>query len=198
MVDLTVKPFTPLVKRDFFTPEELENVWHELHVLSDPNVLAREDDTGPARTTDGLILKRNRGVFLSDFYIDINYSPVFRHARKIFEGITAEFSELGFAESAVLSTVKSNMLLQYYEDSDHYKPHKDYATTTVLYWFCKEPQSFEGGDLIFRQIDEKIKFANNTMVMFPSWAEHEVTPVKMTAEGDRLGRFSVTQFLLLN
>lgn len=188
------KPFEVLVKDDFFTDYELGWIWKELTLLSRPGVLADPSETGSART-DNAPIKKNLGIFLHDYYCNVEHSPIFQFTRKIFQGITEEFSLLDFANVLVLSTRSSRFLLQYYEDSDHYPPHQDQCLTTVLYWLCKDPESFEGGDLYFPYLDETIKFKNNRMIMFPSWAYHSVTPVKMLKEGENLGRYSVTQFL---
>lgn len=190
-----MKPFTPLIKDNFFRDDELDLIWSELTLLSQPGILREPEGSGTA-TEDGEVLKRNRGLFLNEFYMDLTVSPLYRSCSRVFEGVTEEYSELGFAESFVLSTRKSNLLVQYYEDSDNYRLHKDLSITTVLYWFCKAPQSFEGGDLYFEDLDETIPFKSNRMVMFPSWARHAVTPVRMAKQDEPLmGRFSVTHFL---
>lgn len=191
-----MKPFQVLVKDDFFSEDELEMIWHELTILSSPSVLKEPQETGSARE-QGKIIKQNRGIFLHEFYAHISYSPLFNATRKIFDGITEEFSEFGFAEASVLSTKTSTYLLQYYENADFYDYHFDSSITTVLYWLCKEPQAFSGGNLLFPELETTIDFKHNRMVMFPSWAKHGVSAVEMSETGNLLGRFSITQFLTL-
>lgn len=189
------REYEPLIIREFFTPHELEEIWHELRFLSQDSVLQNPEHTGTATEGDK-ILKKNRGVFFTDVYRNIQVSPTYRHAQKIFDGITENFSEMSFANWPVLQTSHSSWLLSYYENSDYYSPHRDRATTTVLFWFCQEPRAFSGGNLHFHEIDEEVEFQNNTMVMFPSWAQHSVDPVKMENKtGAFQGRYCVTAFL---
>ena len=192
------KPFEYLLRDDFFTESELKLIWSEIALLSDPAVLRSEHDTGSAvNLQTGEPLKKNRGLFLLDFYTDLMNSPTFRAARKIFDNLTIEFSELCFANESVLMTRTSTMLISYYEDNDEYLKHRDTSAVTVLYWLCREPRGFEGGDLYFPQLDEWIEFKNNRMIMFPSQAFHQVSPVKLLAEPNTgMGRFCFSQFLL--
>lgn len=189
--------FEPLVKHDFFTEEELELIWCELKILARPHILRDPQDTNSAEV-DGVLLKNNKGVFLDKFYLDVTRSPAFEASLKIFSGVTEEFADLCYVNSPVLQTRKSSMLLSYYENSDYYLPHQDQSITTVLYWLCKEPRAFTGGDLFFPEIDLTVPFQNNTMVMFPSVAEHGVTAVNMDENAPPLsGRFVFTHFLNL-
>lgn len=192
-----MKPFDILVKDNFFTPEELDIIWNEIHILSHPDVIRDPSETGSAKE-GGVLVKQNKGIFFQDFYCDVHASPMYRASRKLFEGYTEEFADLGFAESYILSSRRSSFLLSYYGDGDHYAPHRDSACSTVLYWFCKEPRAFTGGDIYFSDIDKTVEFKNNRMIIFPSWAEHEVDEVKMLEPDNGLnGRFCVTQFLTL-
>jgi hypothetical protein len=189
--------FEPLIKHDFFTEEELELIWCELKILARPFILQTPEQTNSARV-DGEIIKNNKGIFLDKFYLDMTKSPMFDACLKIFAGVTEEFANLCYVNSPVLQTRKSSMLLSYYEDSDYYLPHQDHSITTVLYWICQEPKAFTGGDLVFPEIDLTVPFINNTMVMFPSVAEHAVTKVKLDPNaGPHMGRFAITQFLNL-
>jgi predicted 2-oxoglutarate/Fe(II)-dependent dioxygenase YbiX len=187
--------FEPLIKKDFFTPDELELIWYELKLMSHPKVVNGPDLTKSA-TVDGVIQKTNKGIFFNEYFRDVTNSATFRAAGKIFEGITEEFADLSFVNSPVLQTGTSSMLLSYYEDSDYYKPHQDRSITTVLYWFCQEPKAFTGGDLVFPEIDMTVPFENNMMVMFPSVGSHAVTEVRLDPDSPPYsGRFAVTHFL---
>ena len=55
-----------------------------------------------------------------------------------------------------------------------------------------DPKSFKGGKLYFKEYDYSPYMENNTMVLFPSFEQHEVTKV----QGN--GRFSVNQFYFIN
>ena len=63
----------------------------------------------------------------------------------------------------------------------------------VLYGYVKSPQKFKGGDIYFEELDKKIEFKNNRMVMFPGWALHQVSPVVMDEDEEDLnGRVCIT------
>jgi hypothetical protein len=189
------RDYEPLVIRNFFTEAELDSIWYELKFLAQPHLLQDPEHTGTATENDKPI-KQNKGIFFADIYRSFDQSSIYTAGQKLFKGITEDFSEMSFANWPVLQTTHSRWLLSYYEDSDHYAPHRDTATTTVLFWFCQEPRAFTGGDLHFHEIDETVKFESNTMVMFPSWATHSVDPVKMKEKtGPHQGRFCVTAFL---
>jgi hypothetical protein len=189
-----------LLARDFFSAEELGRIWEELTFLNDPLIMLPPEKTSSAQDPDGRLLKNNSGLFLRDFYVDPLSSPLIRFSQKIFRHYTVEFSELYPTNRNILSTRVSNFLLSYYEDSDYYAPHSDHAETTVLFWFFREPKRFQGGDLTFDDTGEVITVENNTMIMFPSWALHSVSEVKMNEEhkNQKLGRYCFTRFLKLD
>ncbi len=193
------RPFEYLIKDNFFTEGELEKIWKEVDLLSDPEVLESSETTGSAvdpRT--GERLKRNKGVFLLNVYKLLEYSQTFRICRKIFQEDTTRFSKMCFANSAVMMTTTSTMLMSYYEDNDCYLPHQDNAVTTVLYWLNREPKGFTGGDLYLEDLDEWIPYRNNTMIMFPSHARHAVSEIRMKPDAaPGTGRYCFSQFLLL-
>jgi hypothetical protein len=190
-----VRPYEPLVIHNFFTEDELELIWCELKLLCRGGILREPFETGGAPAPDGGYLKQNKGILFSEFYLNIEDSPIYRASRKLFNGITRDFASMCFANNAILHTTYSTFLASYYEDGDYYLPHQDQATVTVLYWFCQEPRTFTGGDLLLHDLEEFVPFENNTMVMFPSNAVHSVSPVRMETKVPYGGRFCVTQAL---
>ena len=186
-----------IIKRNFFDESDLDLIWNEIQFLNNDYLMNDPIHTGTATDENGTPKKSNKGIFVSQLYKDYNYSSIWRASRKIFNGITEEFSKLHFCTRSVLSTNQSDILYSYYENGGYYAPHEDSCITTVLYWFCKKPKKFSGGNLIFNDTEEVIKFEHNTMVMFPSWAKHSVTEVIMEDEdmGKNLGRHCFTHFL---
>ena len=63
------------------------------------------------------------------------------------------------------------------------------------YYFHRRPQRFGGGDLLLHDADgsgfTRIEPQHNSIVFFPSWAVHQVTPVEgdLGAHGAQGGRF---------
>lgn len=186
-----------LVCKNFFDAEELDLIWDELNFLSNPVLMQPPGSTGTSSDTEGRPLKSNKGVFLEQIYKEPVVSSIWRCTKKIFSGFTSEFGNMHMANRLVLATTRSKTLVSYYENGDYYLPHLDSAVTSVLFWFYREPKEFIGGDLVFPDTGEVVKISNNTMVMFPSWAFHEVTPIQMSSESEqrRMGRYCVTLFL---
>jgi hypothetical protein len=185
-----------LLVKDYFTEAELDMIWKELDHLNRPGVFDPPGNTGSA-TYEGEIIKSNSGVFIDKVYTHPKYSAIFQCNHKIFDGYTAQYWDLSFYNRGILQTNASDHLISYYENSDHYKPHNDQAVATALHWLWKEPKKFEGGELTFSDTGETIPLTNNTMLLFPSYAMHEVSPVIMAPEdmGKGLGRYCISIFM---
>jgi Rps23 Pro-64 3,4-dihydroxylase Tpa1-like proline 4-hydroxylase len=185
-----------LYKENYFNETELNFIFDELNFLNNPYIFETPEQTGSSQS-DNVLKKRNKGIWISDFYKNVSKSSLWRLSRKVLENNVLEYSELHFSNRAVLNTNYSDILLSYYENQDYYEPHTDASTVTVLFWFFKEPKSFEGGNLLFGDTDELIEVKNNSMIMFPSWATHSVTKIEMDEKfmNKKLGRYCLTMFL---
>jgi SM-20-related protein len=71
---------------------------------------------------------------------------------------------------------------------------------TAVFYFHAEPKGFEGGDLrlyaLGRSADGTVRQADlppvhNSMTVFPSWAPHEVLPVRCPSGAFRDSRFAI-------
>lgn len=186
-----------LLKGNYFTEGELAAIWRELDHLNRPGVFEMPDQTGGALDEEGAEKKANAGVWLHQVYKKPKYSAIFQAVGKLFEGYTVEYALMNYHNRGVIMTDSSNHLVSYYEDQDHYKPHRDRAVATALHWLWKEPKKFEGGVLTFTDSGEEIPLTNNTMILFPSYAVHEVSPVTMAPEdrGKGLGRYCISTFM---
>ena len=193
-----------LIIDDFFKPAELDSIWKELDFINSDGRLLPPHKTGqPNIKADGTKLKSNKGVFLETVYKDPSYSSIMKY---INEGLSKERVE-PFVNSSILYKNFYNLnyyshLVSYYEQSDYYEPHTDMAAYTFIVWLYKEPKAFEGGELILNEIDNhKIEIKNNTAILFPSAASHQVLPVKMKngAPIDQgYGRYAISCFLNSN
>lgn len=81
--------------------------------------------------------------------------------------------------------------VNYYPDGSDYKHHADHAVVSAVTTFWNE-KTFEGGELYFKEHNYTPYLETNTMILFPSFEQHEVT--KVTGEG----RYSVNQFFFVN
>ena len=76
----------------------------------------------------------------------------------------------------------------------------DYLTTLIMFtqctYFVKEPKIFDGGDLIFKDINTKVNLKQNRSVIFPSCFEHQSTPIKFNNQTNEIGmgKFTITHF----
>lgn len=185
-----------LYKENYFNQTELDLIFDELNFLNNPTILEGPEETRSAKE-NGVFQKKNKGVWISDFYTKPSKSSIWRLTRKILDNDILEYSNLHYSNRAVLNTNYSKTLLSYYENQDYYEPHTDSATVTVLFWFFKEPKHFEGGNLVLTDIDKTIEVKNNSMLMFPSWAKHSVTEIIMDKKyaNKKLGRYSITIFM---
>ena len=70
--------------------------------------------------------------------------------------------------------------------------HADHATISAVTTFWKVPKEFTGGELKFPEYEYTPHMDNNTIILFPSFEQHEVS----TVIGK--GRFSINQFYFIN
>jgi len=94
---------------------------------------------------------------------------------------------------------RTEMQMVSHLDGDYYTLHRDSRDLDVyrdrrlsyVYYFHKEPATFQGGDLLLYDTDEQndrcsqvftaLEPVNNSIVFFPSHYYHEVTPVSSTS-----------------
>ncbi len=188
-----------LVVDDFYDENELKDIWKELDFLTHSNKMSPPEKSATARDPKTLKpLKKNSVIFLDDFYTNRNYSNILQHYGKIYSSeIMDEFIKMDNEFRYAQNCNFDRTIVSYYDNSDYYKPHYDIAHLTYLYWICKEPKAFEGGDLELPQLDTTIEYKNNRLVIFPSYYMHSVLPVEMLEETEPFsgyGRYCITTF----
>lgn len=186
---------------DFYDSEAIKKIWHEIQFYSLGNPWLDPSNTGSATSvqSDGTqqYLKKNKGLFLDEIYLNRDISQILIENRKIFSlHITKKLIDINVIFKHITNCTRDCTLLSYYEDSDYYKPHTDSAAITVVSWFYNSPKKFQGGELIFEN-DLSIACEFNRTVVFPSILMHAVSPISMQ-EFDRMknfGRYTITQLL---
>ena len=93
-----------------------------------------------------------------------------------------------------------------HNDGAFYKRHKDTRTAsdrnhirvlTGVYYFHAEPKAFSGGALRLYAVGSEdapfvdIEPARNTLLVFPSWAPHEVMPISCPSKRFADSRFAI-------
>jgi len=196
------EPFPHIIIENHYTEDELFHIWKELEFLSYEQKMESEKETGTA-TSNGEILKNNRGIFLDNLYKKREVSSILTINRKIFcEKFKEEISSFDFIFKFYEACNWDSTLLSYYENSHEYKAHDDIAVFTALSWLCREPKFFKGGDLYFPDYDYRCEVKNNKFILFPSFIKHQVFKVSMPHYVDNEfgmlstnGRYCITQFI---
>ena len=191
-------PVPHAIIENYYSEEELKEVWLELDFLTHEYKLKPPDKTGTAKNK-GIGLKHNHGIFIDSLYSDRDVSNILRLFRKHFDTeLTLELMEHHFIFNYLFQSKKDTTLLSYYENEDNYLPHSDQAAMTVVTWLFKEPCQFQGGDFFFSDYNYKIPIQNNCTIIFPSVISHAVSPVKMTNSHkpfSGFGRYALTNFV---
>jgi len=183
---------------NFYSEDVVNCIMQELDLMASSKVLQPPEKTFSA-VKNKMALKKNNSVFLDDIYANRRKeSSILRANRIVFSNNFINCLASSSPIFGMLSTCNyDTTLLSYYEDSDYYLPHKDSAMFTAVTWFYKTPKAFDGGDLVIEN-NLKIDCVQNRCVIFLSNSLHEVTPVKISQTKENNGRFSLSQFILID
>jgi hypothetical protein len=189
---------------DWYTEEEYNKAFRECKFMID---YGRDPkDTSAAFDIDGNYLKDNKAIFISDLFKEFNISTIGRYSDLKMPLVVEDLKNIDHFYHYLNLSNHHNCLVSYYEDSGHYKPHKDKALITMVTWLYEEPKAFKGGNLILRDKDDnavkEIECIPNRSVIFPSYMTHEVTPIAMEEKdtgsyNSYKGRFTISQFIAL-
>lgn len=182
---------------DFYNERELELIWKELDYLTKGGKLLPPMNTGPARDEKGNIKKKNKALFLNEYYTNKSFSNMLNFNRKIWSVVNKDFVKSSLMFRYLHSCNEDVTLLNYYEDGDYYLPHYDSSVYTVITYFFKEPKKFTGGNLVLEDFGIEIEVKNNMVVYLPSIYVHEVKPIVMEKNSVGYGRYSMSQFLFV-
>ena len=185
------------IVENFYDDRELKLIWKELEYLTKSNKLLPPEKTGTGRDEYGNPKKRNRGLFLEEYYKNKTFSNILNVNRKVWNVIDGEFLKSSLLFRYMYSCNEESTLLNYYEDGDYYKSHQDMSVYTVLSYFFKEPKKFTGGKLVLNDYNINIEIKNNMVIYMPSILAHEVTPIVMEENAKGFGRYSISQFLFV-
>lgn len=185
------EPFKHTIIHNYYNNKEQSLIWEELEFLNKPGkLLSRE------KTADPLSSENKRGIFLDDLYSRREISNILRLNRKIFNLSEAlKYNE--YCKYIEFSNIDYTMI-SYYEDKSFYLSHHDKATVSSVTTFWKMPKMFDGGDLKFTESNYIPKMNHNTMIIFPSYVKHEVTPVVMKDNDGIHGRYTINQFFTID
>lgn len=190
---------TPFVLvQNVFDEDELDSIYKELDFLQSREALWLEPkDSGAALDSENTPLKKNKGVWINSIYANTEASAILTNNMKLYNsGVAQQIAMEHSWFEYFLYNAEFTTLLSYYEDSDHYKPHRDHAVLTTLTWVYKEPKAFSGGDLVLND-EATVACSNNVTLIIPSTCMHEVTPILMedSWKNQGLGRYTITTFI---
>lgn len=185
------EPFYHTVIYDFYTPAQVANIWRELEEIS--GQFQNKHFNGDPQASDNKL-----GLHLDVFYQgQRDKSAMLTEDRKIF-GIRHQLFDNPFAPYLEICDLDYSFI-SYYPDKSYYKPHFDRFTLSTVTTFWKEPQRFEGGLLRFPKYDYAPVMKPNTIILFPSYETHEVTPIHIDKKWEAKGfsRYTLNQFMLI-
>ena len=196
------EPFPHIIVKDYFTEQELSDIWVELQFLSTNNKLLSPEETGSAWKGDGsggkILIKNNYGVWLDNIYTNRKISDILTHSRKLFSPkLITEVVNYDWMFKYLKYSTNDTTLLSYYENGGYYAAHHDNCALTAITHLYKEPKCFDGGELSFPDFEYNYGLENNRMILFPSILDHEVSEVVMHNDVKFGGRYTISQFLKL-
>ena len=198
---------TPIAYSDeFYTEDEIKLMYNEaernrlLGLLNDETGGARieykDPKTGKVEKTEEL--SKNQSVWYSKIYSgDHRISDTLNITSKVFNQSLMDYLKSLNPYFITMNYNKNtSVLLSYYDEAEHYKPHRDSCYVTVLTWLYQEPKAFEGGEFIIEN-ELTIDCVRGRTVFMPGYALHEVSPVIMPEDkqGQGLGRYTISMFI---
>lgn len=200
---LKIDPFPHVLMSEFYTTEECFDILDELKVLS-KHALG-PDKTGSAvdvKEIEGgfgqehVYKKKNKGIFLGDFFKNERESFIFKANRKLFDKDFMQIlKNFNFVFSYLPDTNWDNSLVQFYSNGDYYKSHRDSAIFSNIVNVCSDPKEYYGGMLKFVDYDYSVDLKRNESILFPSCLEHEVTPITVDSNDPMRSRITITTFI---
>lgn len=197
----------PIVYCDnFYSEEELQGLYDEVEKIRLLGLLDSEDKSSATETItdkktgkkEKVKLAKNQVAWLNHLYQgEPRLSDVLKITDKIHDPKIVEYlAGIHYHFISMKMCSGTGTLLSYYDESEHYRNHRDVAFVTVLTWLYKEPKAFEGGEFV---IEDKLKIdcVRGRTLFMPGYALHKVVPVSMPKDkqGKGLGRYTITKFI---
>ena len=185
---------------DFLSGDELDRVWE--------HVRRKHAEFSPAKVGEaGLDQKLRISMLLYEEDLD-DLAPWF------LAGVEARLAELWprlLMEPVPIT--RREIQLTRHMDGAFFKVHTDTGddsgpevrAITFVYYFCRLPKRFEGGDLLLFDTDveegqpsmgfTRLSPDHNSLLLFPSRFFHQVTPVHCDSDEFEHGRFTINGWL---
>ena len=181
-----------IVVDDIYSEHELSLIKQELNSLI-PYLKSVEEVKSDHYENDVTSYKKNcPSLWVDDYYIeDRSRSNILTFNRKLFGDDIVSFamnvnSFYGHLKYCNMDTT----LLNFYQNTQHYKSHRDKTVISALTLF--KIGNIQGGGLIFTKNDAKVDFKDNRMIIFPGCVYHETELITTTPNSYRV---SMAQFI---
>ena len=188
-----------LIVDNFYNKKEQKLIWTELDFHKENFVVAEGSaNKGVAINNNGKAIANLSRIYLDELYKNKREQSNILHCyQKLFtKKIINKYKEKTLAARTYAATNTDWSQVSYYENNNNYDKHFDEFMHSVLIWFYRKPKRFDGGDLIFTDLNETVKCKHNRMILFPSYYYHKVNKVIMKEQykNKGLGRFCLTHF----
>ena len=188
-----------LVVDNFYNKEEQNLIWTELDSHKENFVVDEGTaNRGVAKNNNGKPIANLSRIYLDELYENKRERSSILHCyQKLFtREIINKYKEKTLAARTYAITNTDWSQVSYYENNNNYDKHYDEFMHSVLIWFYRKPKRFDGGDLIFTDLNKTVKCKHNRMILFPSYYYHKVNKVIMKEQykNKGLGRFCLTHF----
>ena len=199
-VELVKTPFPHIIGTNFFSLDELQDIWEELKFLSKPDKLFLPGVHHGAGGPNGLT--GSRALCLEEAYRIPEISNILQIYKttlndEVILSVSNQwpsYLRLGFIDEVITK-------VRYYYNGDKYGPHTDFRQDFLLFtYFHTEPKKFTGGEIYFPEYDYIFNCNNNSLIIFPGYIQHEVKEVSINNDDywNCNGRYCISQFLSIS
>lgn len=198
------EPFEFFTFENFFTENQLKDVWKELDYITSNDLAITENQSTVGTAQDPETkerLAKRSGLFLEQLFTR------FRESSKIYQHIKENVlvnTKLveSFPKSTLMAylphTNSDALLLSFYNDGDYYKPHSDTSVMTLIIYLWKGEKTYQGGELSFEDEDIIFDPDYNEAILFPGCRPHAVEKIISDGKKDYpFERLAISLFLTI-
>ena len=188
-----------LVLEEFLAPQELERLAQYVQAHETDFVLSEVVAPGAAASTVDFEHRKSRVLFVLGEHEDVISGRILSYLPRILPAVGLQPFPIARVEAQITAS----------NDGDFFRPHEDNGDPplrtrelTFVYFFHREPKGFSGGALRLYGLLEgddtafvDVEPAQNSLLVFPAWAPHEVTPIACASSERADARYSVNCWL---
>jgi len=197
------KEYPYVIIDNWFTKQELNEVWKQLNYFTDKNILPKSYFRNDllAYDNNGNCYNESYTMFFDTYFqsfgLKFNHisNTIYKVQNNTFHDTLTNTSEVF---NTFANTNQSPIFACYYENNHRYQYHVNNGLFTILVWMYKEPKKFKGGDLIFKKGEKIVNAKNNRMIIFPSYLEYKIDKVNMKSTTSNTGCYLINYLYGMN